>query len=280
MPKKPKPPEDEESSADTLERFVPAPSPLSFETGYVPDVPDARDYDASARFGAPVDLPAESLGLRAFVRRVTRQVGSSCVGMAIARAIDCRLRRLRFRGPEPSGMAIYAGALQALGEKPYRDEGSRARDAMAFVKEIGVPREEIWPSDDRSLVARELPWHVHQDASRFLLFRWWRISTVGRARSDSIAKALAEEIPVVFGLDLDEKFHAYRSGTIEHLDDTRGGGHMLCILGYRTEADGSRVFLVINSWGEEWGENGYCWIHERVICSSRAGDFYAIEVSP
>jgi C1A family cysteine protease len=35
------------------------------------------------------------------------------------------------------------------------------------------------------------------------------------------------------------------------------GGHAMCMVGYDLE---KRLFLAKNSFGPEWGDNGYCWI--------------------
>lgn len=254
-------------------------SPNPYGTGYKQDAHDARDWNASARFGAVKGLPSAALGLRDFVRRVSDQtITSSCVGQALARAIDIRLRKLGFDGPEPSAMALYTGA-RSVDRGVLRDEGCYPRDAMRFSRDIGVPRENVWPFDPAK-VNDKLPWHVHQDASRFLLFQWWRIYASGQQRSDAVAQAIASGFPVIFGLELDAAFFSYSGGTIMALGSERRGGHMLCILGYRERADGTREFLILNSWGTGWGEGGFCWMHEDVLESSRASDFYVIEVSP
>lgn len=45
-------------------------------------------------------------------------------------------------------------------------------------------------------------------------------------------------------------------------DDT---GHAVVLAGYRTLANGQRQFLVHNSWGPRWGENGYGWISQAMV---------------
>jgi len=150
---------------------------------------------------------------------------------------------------------------------------------MRFVQTNGVPREDVWPFDP-AMVNEKTPWDVLQDASRFLLFAWWRIYSSGQQRSDAIAQALANGFPVIFGLEIDNAFFGYSGGTIMTMNSDIAGGHMLCIVGYRTRADGTREFLVVNSWGRGWGESGMFWIHEDILESSRSSDFFVVEVSP
>jgi hypothetical protein len=48
----------------------------------------------------------------------------------------------------------------------------------------------------------------------------------------------------------------------EVVDDT---GHAVVLAGYRTLPDGTKQFLVHNSWSPRWGENGYGWISEAMV---------------
>ena len=74
---------------------------------------------------------------------------------------------------------------------------------------------------------------------------------------------LAEGYPFVFGLALFESFDmARRLGRVplpseeEWGRESHGGHAMLCV-GYK---DTAQVFIVRNSWGADWGDNGYCYI--------------------
>jgi hypothetical protein len=62
--------------------------------------------------------------------------------------------------------------------------------------------------------------------------------------------------------------------TAEERGDPMQGGHSMLIVGYdNTE----RMFIVRNSWGEEWGDHGYCKIPFDVMdACSRAEDFWVI----
>ena len=42
-------------------------------------------------------------------------------------------------------------------------------------------------------------------------------------------------------------------------------GHAVVLSGYRTLPGGSRQFLIHNSWGTRWGEQGYGWISEAMV---------------
>jgi hypothetical protein len=48
----------------------------------------------------------------------------------------------------------------------------------------------------------------------------------------------------------------------ETVDDT---GHAVVLAGYRTLPNGTKQFLIHNSWSARWGENGYGWISEAMV---------------
>jgi hypothetical protein len=67
---------------------------------------------------------------------------------------------------------------------------------------------------------------------------------------------------IYLGTQVGSAFENLGNGMIAQPDpanDTSGGGHALLIVGHRTNADGTYDWLIQNSWGETWDENGECW---------------------
>ncbi len=58
---------------------------------------------------------------------------------------------------------------------------------------------------------------------------------------------------------------ALRSNVIPDYTPDGDEGHAVSLAGYRTLADGTRQFLIHNSWGPRWGEQGYGWISEAMV---------------
>ena len=100
--------------------------------------------------------------------------------------------------------------------------------------------------------------------------------------------ALANGTPVIIGFDVYDSFEG-AWGDIPHGQAGSGmmpypntsteellGGHAVCIVGYDDNLNGGR-FIVRNSWGTSWGDNGYFYMPYQVIQNtSMSSDFWTI----
>jgi hypothetical protein len=69
---------------------------------------------------------------------------------------------------------------------------------------------------------------------------------------------LAEGYPFVFGTKIYKQFEKDgHHGRISMPSGKDLGGHAMLACGY---SDQDQVFVVRNSWGSDWGDNGYCYI--------------------
>lgn len=90
--------------------------------------------------------------------------------------------------------------------------------------------------------------------------RWAMIGEEGRAPTEDELKAAIFEYGVLaVTVAATNSFNTGRDGRI-----TRCGGrrlnHMVNLAGYRPSPDGRGTeFLVVNSWGEQWGDKGFAW---------------------
>uniref|UniRef100_A0A158PAN0 Pept_C1 domain-containing protein n=1 Tax=Angiostrongylus cantonensis TaxID=6313 RepID=A0A158PAN0_ANGCA len=76
-----------------------------------------------------------------------------------------------------------------------------------------------------------------------------------------IADWIATKGPVTFGMNVTKPLYSYRSGIFspskEDCEKDSLGSHALIFVGYGTDSGGERYWLVKNSWGSRWGQNGY-----------------------
>lgn len=71
---------------------------------------------------------------------------------------------------------------------------------------------------------------------------------------DAMKTWLAENGPLVACFIVYEDFYAYTSGVYRHVTGNAEGGHCVCIVGYDDATDS---WLAKNSWGEDWGTDGF-----------------------
>ena len=78
---------------------------------------------------------------------------------------------------------------------------------------------------------------------------------------NAIREKLAEKRPLVFGAIMTNAFTGWRNSSTmtanQILDGSQLGGHAMTIVGYD---DGKNAFRIVNSWGTNWGDNGFAWI--------------------
>jgi len=98
---------------------------------------------------------------------------------------------------------------------------------------------------------------AHQEALKFKDREWKRLSST----PSEIIAALVNRNPVIVGIDVYESFKNL-SGSNSVYNTISGGplgGHAVTIVGYDNRKYGG-AFKVINSWGTNWGDDGYFWI--------------------
>jgi cathepsin B len=61
--------------------------------------------------------------------------------------------------------------------------------------------------------------------------------------------------PIEAAFTVYEDFLAYKSGVYKHTTGSQLGGHAIKIIGWGVE-NGTKYWLIVNSWNEGWGDNG------------------------
>jgi Papain family cysteine protease len=91
---------------------------------------------------------------------------------------------------------------------------------------------------------------------------------------DLCAAALEAGIPIWIGGEVGQNLQDYVAGEIEQppaSDDPTVGGHARGLLGYKTVTTNGmtqRLWRILNSWGNAWGDAGYSWAAEEVLVNS------------
>lgn len=139
---------------------------------------------------------------------------------------------------------------------------------------LGACAETLWPYDvDRVL---DRPKKAAYTAATKLKLKKSDIKSVD-LDLDAWKSALAAGFPIVFGTTLFDSFDQCNEEDMYYVvpmpdpdEVTRAehGGHCMVAVGY---SDVDEVFIVRNSWGTEWGEEGYCYMPYNYIMSPEFG---------
>lgn len=76
-----------------------------------------------------------------------------------------------------------------------------------------------------------------------------------------IKEQLNDGRPVILGIEVDGTFENYSNGVWNGCMSKRFK-HAVCIIGYD---DKKHTFEIMNSWGNNWGENGFGWMHYNAV---------------
>ena len=74
-------------------------------------------------------------------------------------------------------------------------------------------------------------------------------------------KASVQKQPISVGIQANEPaFKLYKSGVLSSACDSRFINHAVLVVGYATSSTQQDYWIVKNSWGTDWGINGYVYI--------------------
>ncbi len=214
------------------------------------------DFTATPNLAA---LPAK-VDLREHCTPVEDQGAlGSCVACAAVGAMEYRLKK-EGKATDLSRMFVYYNARKMSGHEGG-DYGSAISRGMAAFLAFGAPLETDWPYQ-AELLSQQPDNTIYQKALQHVPTEYARVDGL-----DNIKASLAKGYPVVFAGSLPEKFcEALRANgrapapSKAEIDAAFAGfgNHAMLLVGYDNNA---QEFIVRNSWGEGWGDKGYCWIN-------------------
>ena len=197
-------------------------------------------------------LPSQ-VDLRPFCSPVEDQrQTNSCTANATVSALEYYQRRTGLNLTGLSRMFVYYNARKLIDQENY-DCGSYIQHVMASVLAYGACEEQLWPFDPRLRRMCPSP-AAYADAKKHLAIQYGRAPLGGSALT-----ALAEGIPVVFGTRIPSEFYtvADQTGIMPMpgpVVKASGPGHAMLLVGYDLH---SRNWIVRNSYGPDFGNNGY-----------------------
>jgi C1A family cysteine protease len=240
--------------------------------GWRPDRPDPRDFKFSVSTRTP--LP-DRVDLRPYMPPVydQGQLGS-CTANAIAGALEYIQIKQKEPRAVPSRLFIYYNERD-MEDSVDSDAGASLRDGIKSVHVQGAPEESLWPYDINQFAVRP-PAIAYEQALLHEALKYERITRGGHG-SSMMKIALAQGLPFVFGFTVFSSFESdevAKTGVVPlpYAGEAPVGGHAVLAVGYE-----HGHFIVRNSWSDQWGDKGYCYMPEQYLLNAGlANDFWAI----
>lgn len=254
-----------------------------YQYGWKRQAPDQRDRKFTAK---PVALPS-SVDLRHQCPPIYDQGQyGSCTANAACGAFEFDTLKQGLRDFMPSRMFEYYNT-RVLDGDVGEDGGGTIRNANKALNKNGVCTEDLWRYTGEHLLLQPTD-ACYQEAAPHAITAYMAVNQ----DLTTIKQTLASGFPIQIGFDVYESFEsdqANATGIIPLPDinsETYLGGHAVLIVGYADQITVagqalSDVFIVRNSWGTGWGDQGYCYVPYAYFTDIWiAGDLWVINAVP
>lgn len=230
----------------------------------------AEIYEPLAEDNSRNPLP-EMANLQKFAPAVGNQGSQgSCVAWSSAYGARTILEASK-SGADPNSLKFSPAFLyNQIGLEGC--QGSYIIRAMEFMTKQGAVPYDAFPYTDQDC-SRVPDRNLMNEATQFKMTGFNRLSAGDRTDAinlRAIKENLAQGAPVVIGMMVGQSFMQNMMSKDVWIPEQGDrsmmgfGGHAMCVVGYDDRKYGGS-FLLMNSWGPEWGNNGFAWV--------RYGDF-------
>ena len=256
---------------------------MPFKSGLVMD---EAAYDALAHTSEHIEVNtgrkffASSIDLSPYCPEIRHQGdASSCVGWAVGYGAMTIERAIREGWTDKEDISENANSALFLYSQISEGDCNRAIEihkALALLQESGNCLAKDFDFDPNECNQNVTP-ALLEKAATFKIQNSIPVFLSKTPPHDKIKRVklmLAQQKPVVIGMTVLKNFYQIKAGDESWLptigDKSYAGGHAMVVVGYDDNRFGSSLrpipdemkgaFKIMNSWGKDWGENGYIWV--------------------
>ena len=154
------------------------------------------------------------------------------------------------------------------------DSGAEIHDGIQSINQTGLCHESMWVYDTTKFKDKPTD-DCYTDALSHKAIEYRAIPQ----ELDQIKQCLVDGYPIVFGFLVYQSFESSQVAAtgivpMPQPNESVIGGHAVASVGYDDEKN---WFIVRNSWGSNWGDNGYFYMpYAYVLNSELADDFWTV----
>lgn len=266
----------------------------SLGKGWLPDPRDERDYDAPEELPLTtfqVSEPQSHIIDQTKFTPIKNQGGlGSCTAFAGCSQLEYYVKRRTGNDVNLSELFLYLETRRNLGWED-KDSGAYLRTTMKTMASIGTCLEKEWPYNIAKY-RENPPAHVYPRADDYKADSYFKIDKSQYSKHETIQRiksALNKNFPLIFGFVCyrDSLRQSRSEGNIPYPSskDVVSGGHAVLMVGYddeyeikNTQDDSVTVgaFIIRNSWGKNWGDDGRGAIPYEYVLKGKLSDIWCL----
>lgn len=243
--------------------------PVRTKFGWRPDTPDQRDRKYSCpRRMTPMPV---SMDLRTWCPPIWDQGNiGSCTAHAISAALQYGAIHAGQDDKDIVRSRLFIYYIERDAEGTIKsDAGAEIRDGIKCVADIGACDEEMWVYDTSKFTIKP-PQKCYDNAKSYEALSYASVNTT----LTDMRSCLADGFPFVIGVTVYSSFMSDAAAStgiipLPQADETAEGGHAILICGYD---DRTRLFTFRNSWGTDWGDEGYGYLPYDYLANQNLAD--------
>lgn len=224
--------------------------------GLIPSTIDARDFNLSEQIHSVIRELEENIPLPSKFEitdnlTAVKNQGQegTCVGFACTIGLkEFQEKQMHNQYIELSPRYLYQKCKEIDGFPNIK--GTNIKTALEVLSTVGVCEWNYWPYKEGD-VGTPAP-GADDNAKKYTIQSYGILTTML-----SVKICLFRNSPVIMAVPFFNSWYSdqvTKTGDIPKPDGTNKNGHAICVVGYNDE---NKKFKFKNSWGTNWGDNGY-----------------------